>query len=162
MLARNVADRLRRVLSRTAPSHARTVADSIVSDTQREFFEANGYLILPGFFSKEKMQALKAHLDDLWTSRSEQKRAVIDSYFGLPNAVRTHFRKVDDEVRKHPYKLLDLHLDDEVCAPPSRLFGCCATCWAQSLWSATRCCSSAAANRMRISTLSSCRPRPRT
>ena len=114
MLARTVSDRLRRVFSRTAPSDPRPVGDSMVAETQREFFEANGYLILPGFFSKEEMRALKAHLDGLWASRAGQGRAVIDSYFGLPNAVRTHFRKVDDDVRKHPYKLLDLHLDDEV------------------------------------------------
>jgi len=94
-----------------------------LSQAQKNFFEAEGYLILPGFFSGRLMATLKHHLDHLWETRSENLAQVIDCYFGLPNEERTWFRKAPLQVRDAPYKLLDLHLDDEiirnVCAAPA-------------------------------------------
>lgn len=80
---------------------------------QKRFFDENGFLILPGFFSQQAMRNAKMHLDDLWRSRASQPNIVIDAHFGLPAAERTFFRKAAADVRQHPYKLLDLHLEDD-------------------------------------------------
>jgi ectoine hydroxylase-related dioxygenase (phytanoyl-CoA dioxygenase family) len=89
---------------------------------QKTFFDENGYLILPGLFPPGLMARLREHFDHLWETRFESPTQVIDCYFGLPNEERTWFRKAPAEVRDAPYKLLDLHLEDEVirdvCAAP--------------------------------------------
>jgi ectoine hydroxylase-related dioxygenase (phytanoyl-CoA dioxygenase family) len=115
------------MLSRLMPPALRRFfpADAAGTPTpaQKRFFEENGYLILPGLFAQELMARLKQHLDDLWRNRHDNPAQVIDCYFGLPNEERTWFRRAPAEVRDAPYKLLDLHLEDEtirdVCAAPA-------------------------------------------
>lgn len=98
-----------------AASHAgRTTTASIVTPEQKTFFDENGFLILRGLFSQDVMAAVKAHLDRLWRMRSEQRNIVIDTHYNLPSEERTHFWKVASETRDLPYKILDLHLEDEL------------------------------------------------
>jgi ectoine hydroxylase-related dioxygenase (phytanoyl-CoA dioxygenase family) len=93
-----------------------------VSDAQRAFFEENGYLILKGMFDAAAVAALRERLDTLWRDRAGLGDVAIDAYFNLPNTGRMFFRKVGDEVRAAPYKILDLHLVDDMirdaCAHP--------------------------------------------
>jgi ectoine hydroxylase-related dioxygenase (phytanoyl-CoA dioxygenase family) len=110
------------MLSRLMPPALKRLF-SALTPAQQQFFAAEGYLILPGFFPGDLMAALKDHLDSLWENRAKNPAQVIDCYFGLPNEERTWFRKAPPEVRAAPYKLLDLHLDDaairDVCAAPA-------------------------------------------
>jgi len=119
MLSHLVPSALRRFF----PAASAALPDNGLTAAQRRFFDENGYLILRGFFPAELMARLKDHLDHLWQTRAENRTQVIDCYFGLPNEERTWFRKAPAEVRDAPYKLLDLHLEDElirdVCAAPA-------------------------------------------
>jgi ectoine hydroxylase-related dioxygenase (phytanoyl-CoA dioxygenase family) len=112
MLDELIPGRWRRLLSRQS-GEAAAPAPCAVTPDQKRFFDENGFLILPGFFAPAAMDALKTHLDRLWESRAEQPNIVIDAHYGLPQEERTRFRRVSPEVRRFPYKLLDLHLDDD-------------------------------------------------
>lgn len=57
---------------------------------------------------------LKAFLDELWQTRAQRKKLVIDVRFNLEGSRRSWFHKVADEERRYPYKLLDLHLEEPV------------------------------------------------
>lgn len=84
---------------------------------QKQFFEDHGYLILEGFYEPSRIQRLKAHIDELWTSRRDIREVVIDcfeDYFAHGPVERTYFHEVGDHVREVPYKLNDLHLVDEM------------------------------------------------
>jgi len=78
------------------------------------FFQENGYLILPAFFSPAEVAAFRTHLDALWDSRRAGSPFVMDCYLGTARQKRDYFRNADEDVRAEPYKLNDLHLDDPV------------------------------------------------
>lgn len=90
---------------------------------QKRSFQENGFLVLPGLFSQETVEALRARLDRLWAARAQVADVAIDVNFGLPDAARLFFAKVDETARKRPYKLLDLHLVDDLvrdaCTAPA-------------------------------------------
>ncbi len=74
-----------------------------------------GYLHIKGFFSPGLVEAMRAEIDRLWeTRRHSDNPYVIDVFIGTPNERRVSFRSAPDEARKHPYKLNDLFLDNEV------------------------------------------------
>jgi hypothetical protein len=56
---------LGRALSRIghAAFRARHLPDREEESVDVAFFEENGYLVLPGFFDRERITTLKAHLD---------------------------------------------------------------------------------------------------
>jgi len=85
-----------------------------ITPDQHRFFHANGYLILPGFIPAETVARIKDHLETLWETRSTQGEVAIDINFGLPDEARLFFRKVPAEARRNPYKILDLHLTDDI------------------------------------------------
>ena len=87
-------------------------ATGVITADQKRFFDTNGYLVLPGVFSAEIIDRYKAHLDELWEYRSQQRDVAIDLYFNLPEEARSYFSKAPIEARSHPYKILDLHLVD--------------------------------------------------
>jgi ectoine hydroxylase-related dioxygenase (phytanoyl-CoA dioxygenase family) len=107
MLDRVIPRRLSRLLSRRD-----AVPQGVITPAQKQFFDDNGFLILPGFFPAEVVGRVKQHLDHLWEHRSGQANIVIDAFYGLPAEERRHFRKVSGDIRNAPYKLLDLHLED--------------------------------------------------
>jgi ectoine hydroxylase-related dioxygenase (phytanoyl-CoA dioxygenase family) len=113
MLDNILAKTLARLFSRAAdPAPSDEVGAASATAAQKQFFEENGYLILPGLFSPAAVAGMKAHLDHLWATRAEQNELAIDAYFSMPQAARIYFRKAAAEVRDFPYKLLDLHLED--------------------------------------------------
>ena len=74
-----------------------------------------GYLHIKGFFSSKQVEAMRAELDRLWDVRKKPDNPyVIDVFIGTPRERRALFRSVPDEARKHPYKLNDLFLDNEI------------------------------------------------
>ncbi len=89
----------------------RTDGLQALSVAQKQFFDGNGYLILPGFFDAARVAEAKAHIGDLWADRAPSNPLVVD-YFGPP--VRAYLRDTDAAVRDRPYKLNDVHLCDKV------------------------------------------------
>ena len=85
-----------------------------LDEERKDAFERNGFLILEGFFEQSRVQRLKEHIDNLWKSRGTNCPLVIDKLDNRGNPQRVYFRDVGLEVRETPYKLLDLHLVDEV------------------------------------------------
>ena len=90
---------------------------------QRRCFDENGFLILPGLFSRDAVEALRARLDHMWLNRAEMAEIAIDVNFGLPDEARLAFMHISEAVRQKPYKLLDLHLIDDLvrdaCTAPA-------------------------------------------
>jgi ectoine hydroxylase-related dioxygenase (phytanoyl-CoA dioxygenase family) len=119
--------RLRDILRqlRTARSGGENPTLGLTPPQLRQF-EDEGYVILRGAFSPTAVAALRDHLDWLWDHRQEQGDLPIDIYFDTPEEARIFFRKAPEQARQSPYKILDLHLQDELvrqaCTEP-RLMG---------------------------------------
>jgi len=115
MLKNLMSTRLLRLFSRHSDVSALArVASSPDNAEQKNFFDENGYLILRGFFSEQRVMQARQRLDALWRDRAEQQNLVIDTYFGQPNPGRMAFRKAPADCRQFVYKLMDVHLEDEV------------------------------------------------
>jgi len=85
-----------------------------IDSVQVQDFARDGFLLLRGFFAPERVAAIRRHIDALWATRRAGNPFVIDAYLETPRACRMFFREAEDDVRHGPYKLNDLHLDDEV------------------------------------------------
>ena len=102
----------RRLRSSTAtpPAPAR-----MVTDDQLAYWNANGFLVLPGFFTPERMAAVTALFDELWSRRAEDDLGlVIDVFIDTPQERRIRFKDAPDEARAVPYKLYDLYLVSDI------------------------------------------------
>ncbi len=88
---------------------------NILTAEQRECWEQNGYLVLPGFVNSEKLLALNALVDQVWNERKRpENRLIIDMFIGTPNERRAYFREAPEEARAVPYKLNDLFLESDL------------------------------------------------
>lgn len=106
-----------RVARRLRNQLARPTADEMqpLSDAQMTFWERNGYLVLPGFFSSERLRDINGVVDEAWRTREEDgDRLVVDVYIGTPDERRMYLRDAPAEARKLPYKLNDLYLESDV------------------------------------------------
>jgi len=83
---------------------------------QRAQFQRYGFLILPGFFARERVEAFKEHVDELWLQRQRTDNPlVIDTPLRTKlktGVYRALFRSVRDEARQSFFKLNDAHLVD--------------------------------------------------
>jgi len=76
-----------------------------------QFFAANGYLILAGFFDPARVARVKARIGTLWDACPTDSPLVIDHIAeGVP--CRGFLRETDPSVRATPYKINDVHLED--------------------------------------------------
>ncbi len=95
----------------------------MLTEDQKRSFDENGFLVLPGLFSPDAVEALRERLDRLWATRAQVADVAIDVNFGLPDEARSFFAKVGEAARTRPYKLLDLHLVDDLvrdaCTAPA-------------------------------------------
>lgn len=93
----------------------RRQAPRVLSAEQRAFWEANGFLILPGHFSRAQIDTVNGHIDQLWQeSRSARRDTVVDIFIGTPRERRTRLSDAPLEARATPYKLNDLYLESDV------------------------------------------------
>ncbi len=110
---------LRTGLRRLFPPPNASAGLRAITQAQKDFFDANGYLILPGFFPPATIAALRAHFDHLWDHRATLPQVPIDM---ITLGERHYFSRAPLHLRSLPYKLLDLHLDDatirDVCTAP--------------------------------------------
>ena len=75
------------------------------------FWEENGFLVLPSFFGADRMEAVSAMFDHLWSTRATDDHGlVIDVFIGTPEERRIRFADAPDEARLQPYKLNDHYL----------------------------------------------------
>ena len=105
-----IAQRLRNRLPRPATDSTHPLAAA-----QMAFWERNGYLVLPGFFSLERLEQVNGVVDEVWRTREEHgDRFVVDVYIGTADERRMYLRDAPAEARKLPYKLNDLYLESDV------------------------------------------------
>jgi hypothetical protein len=84
----------------------------VLTQGQREFWEENGYLVLPSHFPAEVMDTVCDHVDDLWTNAGRYGLStVVDVYLGKPEEARFRLSQAPPDARNYPYKLADLHLE---------------------------------------------------
>lgn len=83
----------------------------VLTTEQQRHWEAEGFLVVPGFFPPDRVADLVEELDRLWHDRQTDDRGlVIDVYIDTPEERRIRFRDAPDEARTLPYKLNDLYL----------------------------------------------------
>ncbi len=77
-------------------------------------WESAGFLVLPGFFSPERIDAINRYCDDLWAlAREAGRNTVVDVFIGTPNEQRIRMKDAPPEAAKSPHKVNDLYLEDE-------------------------------------------------
>jgi phytanoyl-CoA hydroxylase len=87
----------------------------VLSAEQRAFWDANGYLVLPGHFSRAQIDVVNSHIDQLWKeSRTTRRETVVDIFIGTPREKRTHLSDAPLDARLTPHKLNDLYLESDV------------------------------------------------
>jgi ectoine hydroxylase-related dioxygenase (phytanoyl-CoA dioxygenase family) len=87
----------------------------VLSAEQRAFWDANGFLVLPGHFTRAQIDAVNGHIGQLWTeSRDKRRETVVDIFIGTPREKRTHLSDAPLDARLTPHKLNDLYLESDV------------------------------------------------
>ncbi|HYF49429.1 MAG TPA: phytanoyl-CoA dioxygenase family protein [Planctomycetota bacterium] len=82
---------------------------------QQKFWDDNGFLILPGHFSEERIDAVNRLVERLWThGRTRDCRVVADIFIGTPQERRCKLKDAPLEARRYPFKINDLYLDYEL------------------------------------------------
>jgi phytanoyl-CoA hydroxylase len=100
-----------RLLHRSANRSVHAAPRTRLSRDQAEFWAENGFLVLPAFFGRDRLDALNRELDALWHARRTDDRGlVLDAFIDTPNETRMRFRNAPDAARDLPYKLNDCYL----------------------------------------------------
>jgi phytanoyl-CoA hydroxylase len=87
----------------------------VLSAEQRAFWDAIGFLVLPGHFSPQQIETVNGHIDQLWKdSRTSRRETVVDIFIGTPREKRTRMSDAPLEARLTPHKLNDLYLESDV------------------------------------------------
>ncbi len=82
---------------------------SVIGGRRRAFWDDNGFLVLPGFFTEEECQQVASASDRVWSERPAD--VVVDD---LVTNRRSRITDVSDEdARNHRFKLNDLYLSDK-------------------------------------------------
>lgn len=77
---------------------------SVIGSQRRAFWDDNGFLVLPGFFTEEECQSVASASDRMWKDRPAD--VVVDD---LVTNRRTRIADVAaDAAREHRFKLNDL------------------------------------------------------
>jgi phytanoyl-CoA hydroxylase len=92
----------------------RRATPRVLSAEQRAFWDANGYLVLPGHFSRAQIDAVSGEIEQLWKeSRSTRRKIVVDVFIGTPREKRTYLADAPLDARALPHKLNDLYLESD-------------------------------------------------
>src|SRR5262249_3678387 len=82
------------------PSSAERAA---LTDAQVKSFFANGYLILPQFFTDVEVGLVNAAVDRAWSDRSIYNNLTISAYTGTSKYTESYIRKIDPVARKYQH-----------------------------------------------------------
>ena len=81
---------------------------SVIGGRRKAFWDDNGFLVLPGFFSEEECEAVSSASDRAWESRAPD--VVVDD---LVTNRRCRITDVaEEDARNHRFKVNDLYLSD--------------------------------------------------
>jgi phytanoyl-CoA hydroxylase len=106
-----VLRRVRRRLKGGSPGAPVPPAPKVLTDEQRQHWEEQGFLVVPGFFAPDEVAKLVAEVERLWQERQADDRGlVIDVFIDTPDERRIRLRDATDAARALPYKLNDLYL----------------------------------------------------
>ena len=86
----------------------------VLSAEQRAFWDANGFVVLPGHFSREQIDAVNGNIDRLGRIAHPRRETVVDIFIGTPREKRTRLSEAQLEARLTPHKLNDLYLESDV------------------------------------------------
>jgi ectoine hydroxylase-related dioxygenase (phytanoyl-CoA dioxygenase family) len=81
---------------------------TVIGSTRRKFWDENGFLVLPGFFDESEVDAVRAVYDRTWEQLPPD--VVVDD---LVTGRRCYIADLDEEERRHNFKVNDLFLADE-------------------------------------------------
>lgn len=82
-----------------------------ISAEQKQAWEDNGFLLLEGFYSDQKIDQVNDLISDLWGRRQELDASyVIDIFVESPEEKRVYFADAPKQARNRSYKLNDLFL----------------------------------------------------
>ena len=82
-----------------------------LSDQQKQFWDDNGYVLLKGHYSPERIDQINALVQQLWKNRKKLDASyVIDIFVGTEQERRVYFSDAPAAARLAPYKLNDLFL----------------------------------------------------
>jgi phytanoyl-CoA hydroxylase len=82
-----------------------------IEPEQLEHWDQRGFLVLPGFFAPDRVEAINDLVERAWVERRDPANPlVVDAIGGPLDGQRMHFRDAPDAVKDHPYKLNDLYL----------------------------------------------------
>ncbi len=88
---------------------------SVLTPSQRRFWDDNGYLILDRHFSRQRMEAVNQYVDQLWaTATTAQRQTVVDVFIGTAKERRVHLCDAPADAKRQPYKLNDLYLESQL------------------------------------------------
>jgi ectoine hydroxylase-related dioxygenase (phytanoyl-CoA dioxygenase family) len=86
----------------------------VLTPAQRALWDEQGFLVLPGHFTRAEIEAINRHVDDIWQdSRKTRRPTVVDIFIGSPQERRTLLSDAPLDARKTPYKLNDLYLESD-------------------------------------------------
>ncbi len=81
---------------------------------QRQAWDKNGYLLLKGFYSASKIDAINELIDTLWRRRAKLgPEYVIDIFVETEKERRVYLSDAPLSARDQPYKLNDLYLSQD-------------------------------------------------
>ncbi|MGL4882383.1 MAG: phytanoyl-CoA dioxygenase family protein [Waterburya sp.] len=94
----------------------RKLLSRVLTQEQQDFWNANGFLILPNFFEPEKLETFLSEVNEIWQNRQRDNNPlVIDILEGSLVGKRMKLKDVPEEVRTISHKLNDLYLISDGC-----------------------------------------------
>jgi ectoine hydroxylase-related dioxygenase (phytanoyl-CoA dioxygenase family) len=111
-------------ITRHLPLASKEKQSRELTEQQIDFWNTNGYLVLPGFFTDKGIDRVNRYMDDLWAQENRDKSdIVIDIFVGTDREKRVSLKNAPQDARFFPFKLNDLYLESEivrsvVLAPP--------------------------------------------
>ncbi|MEZ4753053.1 MAG: phytanoyl-CoA dioxygenase family protein [Bdellovibrionota bacterium] len=107
--------RVLKVVSQGKNPYSRyTSGKSSLTDEQRKFWEDNGYLAIPNFYSLEEVKKINDIIENMWAKPQDQNpKLTADIFLETPESKRIYFREIPAEAKKTPYKINDLYLISE-------------------------------------------------
>ncbi len=82
------------------------------SRKRKQFWEENGYLVLPGFFNAEEIEAVNEIVKQLAANPASAGKATVDALSGQYTGKRFRAAEAPSEVFQGPVKINDLFLDE--------------------------------------------------
>lgn len=102
-------------ITRHLPLASKEKQGSELTEQHIDFWNINGYLVLPGFFTDEGIDRVNHYMDNLWAQENRDKSdIVIDIFVGTDREKRVSLKNAPQDARFFPFKLNDLYLESDI------------------------------------------------